>query len=97
LTVVAGLPGDFNNNGVVDAADYVMWRNNAGSTTALPNDSIGGTIGPAQYNEWRAHFGQTSGSGASAITNGSADVPEPAAAFFVIAAILCLITMRPVR
>jgi T5SS/PEP-CTERM-associated repeat protein len=76
LTVVSGLPGDFNANGVVDAADYVVWRNNVGSTTALPNDSIGGTIGTPQYNEWRTHFGQTAGSGAGVSAN--AAVPEPA-------------------
>jgi T5SS/PEP-CTERM-associated repeat protein len=75
LTVVSGLPGDFNANGVVDAADYVAWRNNVGSTAALPNDSIGGTIGTPQYNEWRAHFGQTAGSGAGISAN--AAVPEP--------------------
>src|SRR5262249_31325176 len=26
-----GLPGDYNQNGVVDAADYVMWRKAPGS------------------------------------------------------------------
>lgn len=76
LMVVSGLPGDFNANGVVDAADYVVWRNNVGSTTALPNDSIGGTIGTSQYNEWRTHFGQTAGSGGGVSAN--AAVPEPA-------------------
>ena len=94
LTVVAGLPGDFNANGVVDAADYVAWRNNVGSTTALPNDSIGGTIGPAQYNEWRTHFGQTSGSGA--LANGSTAVPEPATMWLVIAAMVCVFAKRRV-
>ena len=53
------LTGDYNNNGVVDAADYVVWRNNQGTSNALPNDPIGGMIGAAQYNQWRAHFGQT--------------------------------------
>src|SRR5262249_6411296 len=67
---------DFNESGVVDAADYVVWRKNQGTTNLLPNDLVGGTIGTAQYNQWRAHFGQTAGSGASAIANAS--VPEPA-------------------
>ena len=82
--VVSGLPGDFNTNGVVDAADYVVWRNNVGSTTALPNDSIGGTIGTPQYNEWRTHFGQTAGSGAGVGAN--AAVPEPATVVMLILA-----------
>jgi hypothetical protein len=70
------LVGDYNNNGTVDAADYVVWRKNDGTTTSLPNDPIGGTIGPAQYDNWRAHFGQTPGSGTVASANAS--VPEPA-------------------
>jgi hypothetical protein len=94
LTVVSGVTGDFNANGVVDAADYVVWRNNVGSTTALHNDSIGGTIGPAQYNEWRAHFGQTSGSGA--LANGSAAVPEPAVPALLTAGAICLFARRRV-
>ena len=44
------LPGDYNNNGVVDAADYALWRANQGTNHALPNDAIGGTIGQG---EWR--------------------------------------------
>ena len=43
---------------------------------ALANDAIGGTIGVAQLNQWRAHFGQTAGSGAGSLA--IAAVPEPA-------------------
>jgi hypothetical protein len=97
LAVVSGVPGDFNANGVVDAADYVAWRNNVGSTTALPNDSIGGTIGPAQFNEWRSHFGQTSGSGSGTIAADGAAVPEPTAPLLLIAAVMCLFNSRRIR
>ena len=34
LKVVAGIPGDYNQNGTVDAADYVVWRNNLGAPRA---------------------------------------------------------------
>jgi T5SS/PEP-CTERM-associated repeat protein len=74
LSVV--LPGDYNGNGVLDAADYVVWRGAEGTTNTLPNDLIGGTIGQPQYDQWRAHFGQTAGSSGSASAN--AAVPEPA-------------------
>ena len=60
--ISVALPGDFNGNGIVDAADYVVWRKTDGSQNG--------------YATWRAHFGQTVGSGAGAITN--AAVPEPA-------------------
>ncbi|MEX2309562.1 MAG: hypothetical protein WD738_18315 [Pirellulales bacterium] len=43
------LPGDFNADGAVDAADYITWRKNDGSQQG--------------YDTWRAHFGQTAGSG----------------------------------
>jgi hypothetical protein len=71
------LAGDYNNNGVVDTADYLMWRTNQGKSNALANDAIGGVIGQAQFNQWRAHFGQTvAGSGSGALASG--EVPEPA-------------------
>jgi hypothetical protein len=56
-----GLDGDYNNNGTVDAADYVVWRNNAGTNNQLPNDPIGGTIGTTHYDQWRSNFGAALG------------------------------------
>ena len=70
-----GLPGDYNNNGTVDAADYVVWRKNNNTAVTLPNDATPGTS-PADYTVWRSHFGQPSGSGSGASAN--AAVPEPA-------------------
>jgi fibronectin-binding autotransporter adhesin len=86
-----GLAGDYNHNGVVDAADYVMWRNNQGTNNVLPNDPIGGTIGTAQYNQWRAHFGQSAGSGS--ISSNTA-IPEPATLNMLFAAVLALCSRR---
>jgi hypothetical protein len=57
-----GLAGDYNNDGRVDAADYVVWRKNDGSQNG--------------YNTWRTNFGRTSGSGAA--LDSAAGVPEPA-------------------
>lgn len=51
--------GDYNNNGVVDGADYVAWRN-AGPSDTLPNDSTPGTVSQADYAIWRTNFGQSS-------------------------------------
>ncbi len=84
----AGIPGDYNNNGTVDAGDYVLYRKYAGTTHVLPNDPTGGTVGSAQYNTWRSHFGQPPGSGAGV---SSAAVPEPSAAG--IAAFVCLVAL----
>lgn len=60
--VAVALAGDFNFNGVVDAADYPVWRKANGTQ--------------ASFDIWRAHFGQNAGSGSEAITG--AIVPEPA-------------------
>jgi hypothetical protein len=71
-SLVQQLTGDYNENGIVDAADYVVWRKNLDTTNTLPNDEIGGTIGPDHYSQWRANFGESlSGSALSSA------VPEP--------------------
>jgi hypothetical protein len=77
------LLGDYNENGVVDAADYVIWRNNQGTTIMLPNDDIGGTIGADHYNQWRENFGTATPGGI-----GAASVPEPASAALICVALL---------
>jgi hypothetical protein len=87
----AGLVGDYNSNNVVDAADYVVWRNNENTMTALPNDPVGGVIGPGQFNNWRANFGaSTAGSSAGLGTA----VPEPAALVLAMFALLALTVLR---
>ncbi len=62
--IAPGLAGDYNHNGTVDAADYVVWRKGLGTTYTQ-----------ADYDTWRMHFGQTAGSGAGGATLGAA-VPE---------------------
>jgi hypothetical protein len=76
--VPATVPGDYNQNGTVDAADYVQWRNGG----PLQNDPTPG-VQPEDYTVWRANFGRTAGSGAAVATTGVTSVPEPAA--FVLA------------
>lgn len=68
------LPGDYNGNGAVDAADYTVWRDRLGTGTSLPNDDRPG-VGQDDYTRWRTHFGQTLGSGSGAAV--TATVPEP--------------------
>ncbi|HEX3601463.1 MAG TPA: choice-of-anchor Q domain-containing protein [Lacipirellulaceae bacterium] len=63
--------GDYNGNGVVDAADYVVWRQMLGMTVPANTGADGsgnGSVGPEDLTVWRAHFGQTLGSGAGAAT-----------------------------
>lgn len=87
LAVVPALAGDYNGNGTVDAADYVVWRKTLGQTGAgLAADGTGQAGGPdgvvdqLDYDFWRSHFGQTTGGGASV----HAAVPEPTALVLMI-------------
>jgi hypothetical protein len=78
----AGVQGDYNSNGVVDAADYVVWRN---GVAPLPNEVTGVTTGSTtseDYDAWRARFGNTAGSGSSSFSAGA--VPEPTTAFLML-------------
>jgi hypothetical protein len=86
--------GDYNNNGIVDAADYVRWRNAVGTTTVLPNDLIGGTIGTAHYNQWRENFGEVFGAGGGGGSAEFASVPEPGAGSLIILAAAALFVAR---
>lgn len=81
--VVAGVPGDYNNNGTVDAADYVLWRNGG----PLQNEvSTPGATTAEDYTAWRARFGNTAAAGAGALA--AAAVPEPAAGVLAMLALL---------
>jgi hypothetical protein len=71
--IEVGIPGDYNGNGTVDAADYVQWRNGG----PLQNDPTPGVQNPGDYEFWRARFGNPTGGG-SALTFLSG-VPEPSA------------------
>jgi hypothetical protein len=77
------LAGDYNDDGVVDAADYVVWRN-AAIGAALPNDTTPGVVSAADYAVWRSNFGNSlaAGSGAAAL----AGVPEPGGVLLAILA-----------
>lgn len=67
------MPGDYNDDGRVDAADYSFWRNNLGQPAGvLWNDPTGKAIGMAQYDLWRGQYGQQ-----LSPTPGQTPVPAP--------------------
>ena len=76
---VGGVAGDYNDNDVVDAADYTIWRNHLNQTFQLQNEGgiSPGVVDAADYAFWKSRFGATSGSGAGAASD--AAVPEPVA------------------
>ncbi|MGE3640112.1 MAG: choice-of-anchor Q domain-containing protein, partial [Pirellulales bacterium] len=77
------LPGDYNQNNIVDAADYVLWRDTFGRTGVAAfsgADGDGdGTIAQGDYAVWRTHFGQSlPAAGAGATGDALAAAPAPA-------------------
>jgi len=82
-----GLSGDFNRDGLVDAADYTVWRNSLGQQGILlaADGSGNGSVGPEDYAIWKTSFG-LSGAGAA----GSQSVPEPLSGVPVAAAMMTL-------
>jgi autotransporter-associated beta strand protein len=74
--ITVGTAGDYNHNGQVDAADYVIWRKNP----AGYGDSAG-------YNLWRQNFGNMSSPGAGAGLSGNQAVPEPSTLLLTVAGV----------
>ncbi len=94
IVTSAGIPGDYNNNGTVDAADYTRYRDALGTNTVLPNDTTSGSVSTADYAVWQTNFGQGASSAASTA------VPEPSALFVLLITLLfsiCLLTSRVTR
>lgn len=95
LYQATALQGDYNGDGVVNIADYTLWRNNLGgdATTAFTSGtrdpSATGPIGTADYTFWRSQFGN--GAPLAATIKQTAAVPEPGA-LILLTGMLCLAT-----
>jgi hypothetical protein len=77
------MAGDFNFDGVVDAADYVVWRKtNSGD--------------PLSYEEWSNNFNPTpaGAGGSSADVAAQTGVPEPASAILMLSALIGVAATR---
>lgn len=69
------VPGDYNGNGVVDAADYVLWRKGGPLLNQIDDPA---QVNAQDYTQWRARFSSTlAAAGGGSIAN--APVPEPSA------------------
>jgi hypothetical protein len=94
--LAAQMPGDYNGDSVVNAADYGVWRSEFGSHIHLAADgNRNGIVDSADYVFWRNIFASGSGSGVGVGTGG---VPEPCSALLVaVAGILAGALLRPHR
>ncbi|CAE7040623.1 unnamed protein product [Symbiodinium sp. CCMP2456] len=86
LSVVSfeGLLGDFNDDGVVNAADYTVWRDNVGTSFDLNGNGneladSAGLVDAADYQLWARNYGAQAASSL-------ASVPEPSALMLALTA-----------
>jgi mannan endo-1,4-beta-mannosidase len=91
----APIAGDYNRNGVVDTADYVVWRTANGQTGwgLAADGDFNGRVDDGDLAFWKFRFGNTpSGSGASVEP---AAIPEGATITLAFVAILFTTLLRP--
>jgi hypothetical protein len=92
FTISSGMPGDFNNDGSIDTADYLVWRKSLGQTGAglAADGNADHRIDDEDYAMWRTHYGDAIDDG----TPASSTVPEPLAAAIVLEGVLMILFRR---
>jgi hypothetical protein len=81
LVTVAGMLGDYNGNGIVDAADYVVWRKKNGTQT--------------EYDTWRENFGKSGASGSDLLgSEFPSPVAEPASVVLALVVVIMRLAVR---
>lgn len=83
--------GDYNNDGVTDAADYTVWRDRNGDTTSLVNDQTIGGVDESDYLWWDRGYGRTLASTHSIST------PEPTGLALGLAGVAMLTCLPKAR
>ncbi len=101
------LPGDYNVNGEVDAADYVVWRKHNGTNFQLQNEVLSpGQVNQEDYTAWRELFGTTSVDARATdfyirsmeiTTPGGTAVPEPGTFVYLIVSAAGLASLGALR
>jgi MYXO-CTERM domain-containing protein len=83
-------PGDFDGDGDVDGADFVVWQTNfpttSGATLAMGDADGDGDVDGADFVVWQTNFPTPSG--------GSSPVPEPGTAALALVVVGVIALMR---
>jgi hypothetical protein len=89
-------PGDFNADGTVDSADYIVWRSSSGqSGVNLPADANSdGHVDSLDYQAWRANFGNSLGSGLNTSPTFPFGIPEPSTTVMALTTFIAAVTHR---
>lgn len=86
-----GLVGDFNRDGMVDAADFTVWRDSVGTmgnTAADANED--NVVDVDDYTLWKNNFGATQSVGGSS----TSAVPEPSPSLLIFFGYLVVAAQR---
>lgn len=90
------LGGDYNGDGIVDAGDYVVWRDNLGQFVGLPNEKPAaaseGFVDEEDYDYWLVNYGMR----VASLPN-SVHVAEPATGGCATALFVMAIVARRLR
>jgi len=84
LSTIA-VPGDFNDDGLVDLADYAVWRDNLGAAESVLPAGSGdgsGTVDAGDYLSWKSNYNVPGAIVAS--ESGPTSVPEPSSTLLLI-------------
>jgi hypothetical protein len=94
-TVPMLLAGDYNGDGAIDAADYVVWRDTMGQLgSGLAADGNGNNqIEQGDYDIWRAHFGRRGTGGPDANAHLGSAVPEPTGLVLILFATMAALSL----
>jgi hypothetical protein len=88
------IPGDYNSDGVVNAADHVVWRKAVGTSWLIADGNNDDRISTHDWAIWRRRFGESNmGAGGENF----ALVPEPASfiMLFIGASVVLISARRP--
>ena len=82
LLAVGGVQGDYNLDGVVDAADYTVWRDTLGQTgqTLAADGDADGDVDADDYTVWSNNFGNSAHDFGETST---VSLPEPSTSLLI--------------
>jgi hypothetical protein len=87
------ITGDYNRDGVVDAADYTVWRDSIGDNVGseanhpLADGNHDFNVDDADYALWRANYGAPGAPILAPMASVGQPVPEPSATIVVVVAL----------
>jgi hypothetical protein len=84
------LAGDYNYDGVVNAVDYTVWRNNFGTVYPRADGNNSLLVDAGDYTVWKANYGNALPAGAGGLST----VPESSPLAICFAALGCWSVVR---